>query len=690
MQHSSEDQLNKQASEIERKEHQNTAQENALETSASESEAAVTGNVDEQEIIASSTVDSTETKEMEPEKESNTSDTTPVELETAPIHANEEREELSDEQAGDELESQTDEDESLQEKIAYEELSRKEILAHLQQLLAEADLEKGRFKFSNIKEAFEKVRNDEIEEHKRKFYENAEEGEVFEELKDQTDLTFYAGVRQYQQKIKDYRKQKDAEQQKNLKLRLDIIQSLKALLDNTQNISQSFDELHKLQEQWRSIGQVPLNYTEELWKTYQHYINLFYDQIKINKELRELDFKRNLELKTKLCEKAEDLILEQSIKLSLDSYKILQEEWRNVGQVAKELSETIWERFKSAGDKLFERRKEYLDQQASKFSEALALKQAICEKAESMLEDISLKTHNDWQNAGNAFNTLMDEWKLAGFANKADNDAIWERFKKIRDSFYDKKEAFYKELRSVQSQNLKLKNDICIEAESLRESTDWKKSAERLKQLQEEWKNIGAISKKQSDKIWTRFRAACDVFFENRKKYFENSDAEHANNLAKKEALIARINTFTPGEDYTQNLDALKAFQAEWIEIGHVPIKQKEAIHKTYRKAIDDQFAKLRAGNDEQRKQLFKAQIQDYSKQHDGKSRISGQSVALQDKLKRIQSDVQLWENNIGFFSASKNADALIKEFNVKIERAKKEIQQIKEQLEMLRSVQSS
>ena len=588
-----------------------------------------------------------------------------------------------------EEETTNDEDELLHEKVAYSELSRKEILAHLVQILQETNIDKAKIRFSGIRDAYEQVRKEEVDEQRRKFEESAEEGDEFQEQRDATDNDFYANIKLFQQKLKDHRKQKEAELQKNLKLRLGIIESLKVLLDKTQNISQSFDELHSLQEHWRSIGQVPSNYTEELWKTYQHYINLFYDQIKINKELRELDFKRNLEMKTTLCEKAEELILEPSIKLSLDAYKVLQEEWRNVGQVAKEVNETIWERFKVAGDKLFERRKSYLDEQSGKFTEALQIKKTICEKAEGLIASMPHKSHQEWQKASLAFNDLMEEWKQAGFASKADNDAIWKTFKTIRDQFYDAKENFYKELRKNQTQNLKIKNDICIEAEALKDSTDWKKTTERLKHLQEEWKKVGATSKKQSDKIWARFRNACDAFFNNRKKFFENVDEENAENLKKKQELIERINAFNPGDDYAANLENLKAFQSEWIEIGHVPIKQKDKIQQAYRTAIDAQFSKLRTGNDEQRRQLFKAQVEDLSKNKDGKNRILGQKITLQDKLKRLQSDVHLWENNIGFFSASKNADALLKDFNIKIEKAKKEITLLKEQLNFINSAQN-
>lgn len=586
-------------------------------------------------------------------------------------------------------EQQESEDESLHEKIAYSELNRAELLAHLATLTQEEDPEKTKQRVREIREAYEQVKKEHINELRSKFEEVAEEGDEFRYEQDSTDHEFYAILDKFRTKLNDFRKQKEAEQSKNLKLKLEIIESLKVLLDKNLNINQAYDEFNALRDEWRKIGQVPQAYSDELYKTYNHYISRFNDRINIYKELRELDFKRNLELKTALCEKAEELLLEPSIKVSLDAYKVLQEEWRNVGQVAKEVNETIWERFKSAGDKLFDRRKEYVEQQAEKFKEAFDKKTEICKKAQESINELNFKTHAEWQEASQAFVALMDEWKSAGFANKADNDKLWEQFKSIRNKFYEAKESFYKNLRQVQSHNLKQKNDICIEAESLRESTEWKKTADRLKKLQEDWKKVGPVSKKQSDKLWARFRAACDEFFENRKRYFENADAEYEGNLTKKEALIERINGFEAGEDYSANLEALKAFQNEWMEIGHVPMKKKDAVQQAYRKAIDAQFNKLRAGNDEQRRQLFRAQIEDASKNKDGKSKLSGQRTSLMEKLKRIQSDVQLWENNIGFFSASKNADALIKEFKTKIERGKREISQIKEQLDMLKSMQN-
>jgi hypothetical protein len=579
------------------------------------------------------------------------------------------------------------EDEALEEKIAYSELSRTELLAHIQNIFQEAEPEKTKQKVREIRDAYEQSRKEHLEELKSKFQETAEEGEEFRYEQDITDHDFYASLERFREKLRDFRKQKEAEQSKNLKLKLEIIESLKVLLDKNQNITQAFEEFKTIQEQWRNIGQVPQSYADELYKTYHHYIDRFFGHINMYKELRELDFKRNQELKTGLCEKAEDLILEPSIKLSLDSYKILQEEWRNIGQVAKEVNEVIWERFKAAGDKLFERRKEYLESQAEKFQEAFDKKTEICKKAETFIEGMSLNSHIQWQEASAEFAAFMEEWKKAGFANKADNDKLWEQFKAIRNRFFEAKEIFYKDLRQAQTNNLKIKNDICLEAESLRESTEWKKTAERLKKLQEDWKKVGNTSKKHSDKLWSRFRAACDSFFENRKRFFENSDAEHQSNLEKKEALIEKINAFETSENYSENLEKLKEFQSEWIEIGHVPIKKKDAVQQAYRKAIDAQFNKLRSGNEEQRRQVFKAQLDNFSKNKDGKTKLSGQRNILMDKLKRIQADVQLWENNIGFFSSSKNADALIKEFKVKIEKGKREIGQIKEQLDMIKNL---
>ncbi|HOY48104.1 MAG TPA: DUF349 domain-containing protein [Flavobacteriales bacterium] len=591
----------------------------------------------------------------------------------------------------DEEEDATEVDlhEDLQPLVAFQELSRIELVAAMQEAVDSEDTDGMRMRVRAIRDGYYKVKDEEVASKRLKFIENGGLAEEFEILRDETDEQFDALVKRFQEKRAEQRRKREQELITNLRKKEGILAELKAMLENTENISASFDRLHELQEQWRSIGLVPAQYVDELWKNYHHHINNFYDIIKINKELRDLDHKKNLELKTLVCEKAEDLLMEESITKSLDIYKNLQDQWKEIGHVAREHSETIWERFRAAGDKLFDRRREYIQHQEKDYGANLALKNEIVAKAESFLQELPFKSHPQWQEASEKLAALLEDWKKVGFASRKDNEDVWQKFKGIRDQFYAAKEEFYKTLRNAQNHNYKLKVDLCMEAEALRESLDWKKTGERLRQLQESWKTVGPVSKKHNDKLWQRFRTACDSFFENRNKHFAGMNDEQDLNLQKKKDLIARVEAFVPGEDTPANFDALKAFQNEWMEIGHVPIKEKDKLYKAFRTAIDAQFSKLKADSANNRREHFRSQVNSISSDKGGKDKLHHQKVVVQDKIRKLQTDVQTLENNIGFFgnSKSKAAEEMKRDIERKISKAKEEIGQLHDQLRILQEV---
>jgi hypothetical protein len=603
----------------------------------------------------------------------------PVVAEMAPVSA--EEEDATEEDMHDELQPQ----------VAFQELSRVELVASIQEAVDAEDTDSMRMRVRAIRDAYYKVKDEEVAAKRLKFIENGGLPEEFEVLRDETDEQFDALVKRFQEKRAEERRRREQELTNNLKKKEAILVELKAMLENTENISASFDRLHELQEQWRSIGLVPSQHVDELWKNYHHHINNFYEIIKINKELRDLDHKKNLELKTQLCEKAEDLLMEESITKSLNDYKGLQDQWKEIGHVARELSETVWERFRAAGDKLFDRRREYIQSQEKDYSANLSQKNEIVAKAEAFLQEVPYKSHPQWQEASEKLAALLEDWKKVGFAARKDNEAIWQKFKGIRDQFYTAKEEFYKNLRNAQNQNYKLKVDLCMEAEALRENMDWKKTGERLRQLQEAWKNSGPVSKKHSDKLWARFRSACDAFFENRNKHFAGMNEEQDENLKKKQELVTRVEAFVPGEDTPANFDALKAFQTEWMEIGHVPIKEKDKLYKAFRTAIDAQFSKLKADSANNRREHFRSQVNNIISNSDkgGKDKLHHQKVVVQDKIRKLQADVQTLENNIGFFgnSKSKAAEEMKRDIERKISKAKEEIGQLYDQLRILQEV---
>ena len=612
--------------------------------------------------------------------------------ETAPEEPSESEPEFAVEPAEDPVilevraEAAADETDDLHPQVAFNELSRIELLAALKEVSNSDDAEGNKHKYVAIREAYGKVKEEEVSSKRLKFTENGGLSEDFEVLRDETDTEFEALAKRFQERRAEIRKKKEQELQSNLKLKQNILNELKHMMEKTDNISASFDRLHELQAQWRTIGLVPVGYVDELWKNYHHHINNFYEVIKINKELRELDQKKNLELKTGICVRAEELLMEESIKKSLDEYKALQDQWKDIGQVSREQSEVVWERFRSAGDKLFDRQRQYMHAQEHVFTENLEKKNAIVAKSEALLNELPFTSHPQWQGASDRLAILLEEWKVIGFASRKDNEVVWKKFKTARDSFYESKEVYYKDLRQAQNHNYKLKVDLCMEAEAMKESNDWKKTGDRLRQLQDQWKTIGAVSKKHSEKLWHRFRNACDAFYAQRNTHFAGMNDEQDENLKKKQDLITRIDAFESGEDGNSNFEALKAFQAEWMETGHVPIKEKDKVHKAFRAAIDKQFAKLKSGNVENRRQNFRAQVSNVSSAPGGKDKLHHQRSVVQDKMRRLQTEVQTLENNVGFFrnSKSKAAEDMRNDIEKKINKAKEEIGQLHDQLRIL------
>ena len=590
----------------------------------------------------------------------------------------------------DEVEEEHHElDTELEELVAYDELSREELTDKLRVCVSQASNPDSRNKVARLREAYRNIKNEEIRLKKEKFLENGGLEEDFEVPYDSTDDAFKALQDKFREERSKIREQREKELQTNLRIREGLIEELKKLVEEPGNNNKElFEKLKGIDSNWRAVGRVPQLQMDEVYKTYQFHRERLFELVHINDELRDLDYRKNLELKTELCEKAEALFLNDSIKESIDLYNLLLKEWKEIGHVTKEQSDAVWERFKAAGDRLFDRRKEYLESKESEHTANLEKKLQIIEKTKEQIAKLPLDNHNAWQEASEALNALMGEWKKAGFAAPKDNERIWEEFKALRDNFYAQKEVFYKDLRQAQNDNYRVKVDLCMQAEALKESLDWKATADLLRDLQEKWKNSGPVARKHSDKLWKRFRTACDDFFNRRKEHFADMTADQDENLKKKQDLVERIQAYVHAEDGNETFETLKAFQNEWLAIGLVPIKQKEKIQKSYRTAIDAQFAKLKNLSAESRREAFRSQVQSTSGEKGGKDKLQFQLNVVQDKIRRLESDVQTLENNIGFFanSKSKAADDMRRDIQKKISKTREEIGQLRDQLRILRS----
>jgi hypothetical protein len=390
-----------------------------------------------------------------------------------------------------------------------------------------------------------------------------------------------------------------------------------------------------------------------------------------------------MELKIELCEKTEELLLEKSV---VKSFKLLQkyhDQWREIGPAPSEHREDLWERFKASTHKINQRRKEHYKELQEEQEKNYEAKVAMCEKAEELLQELptTLKT---WNQQTDKMNGLLKLWKTIGRANRQQNDEIWARFKSSLDQFFKAKREFFSKLKEQQENNYNLKLDLCAQAEALKDSEDWNTATKTLINLQKEWKEIGPVSRRNADKIWKRFRSACDHFFNHKKDHFKNIHGEEDENLKLKQALVEEINNYKISKDKSANLEALKAFQSKWMEIGFVPFKMKDKIQTDYREAIDQLIDKMDINKQELSASGFQNKVEMLKSAPDAGRRLSKERGFISGKIKSLQEDLQVLENNIGFFSSSKQSNLLKLEFEKKIEKAKKEIDGLKDKLRIL------
>jgi hypothetical protein len=536
-----------------------------------------------------------------------------------------------------------------------------------------------------IKLLFYKKLKSESEERKAKFLEGGGKPEEYKIYVDPADHIVKELLEKYREKKTDLNKIQEAEKYDNLKKKYEIIDKIKDLVNREESINKTFQEFRNLQNEWHAVGVVPQNSLKDLWENYHHNVEIFYDYIKINKELRDLDLKKNLELKVKLCEKAEELLLEPN---PINAFRLLQDyhnQWREIGPVPQESKNEIWERFKEATSKINKRHHEYFEKQKDDQRKNLDAKIALCEKVEE-INLLELKNFKDFDEKAELVVGLQKMWRTLGFAPKKQNNKVYQRFRDACDSFFEKKRGFYADNKEVQQTNLQQKTDLCIQAEALQESTDWKTTSDALIRLQKEWKEVGPVPRKQSEKIWKRFRKACDNFFNRKAEHFATLDTSYEDNLKAKEALISELEVFEPGTDVQMAFDRLKEIQRKWTDIGFVPFNMKEDISNRYRNALNKQFDRLKIGEDDKSILKYKTKLDGLKTNPKASRKLRNEREKFFTKIKQLEGDIVLWENNIGFFAKSANADTMIREVEEKIESAKKMIKILEEKVKMIDS----
>ena len=470
---------------------------------------------------------------------------------------------------------------------------------------------------------------------------------------------------QYKTKRAAFTQELERQKEENYTAKLAIIEDLKALLEKSEDLNRTFPQFREIQNRWKAAGPVPQAKMKDLYDTYQHYVEKFYDYVKINKEFRDLDFRKNLEAKEELCAKAEALDQEEDVVGAFRVLQKLHEQWKELGPVSKEFRDSIWDRFKAATAVINKKHQAFYESQKGNQKENLEAKTALCEKVEEIAK-AEIKDSTAWNELTKEIEHIQQEWKKIGFASKKDNQKVYDRFRAACDAFFARKREFYSDFKSQMQDNLTRKIELCEKAEALKDSTDWKKTSDEFIELQKRWKEIGPVSRKKSEQVWKRFRAACDAFFDNREKNHGNQDSEQVANLEKKRALIEEIKAYAvEGRDEAR--EALRAFQARWNEIGFVPFKEKGKIQDAFRNALNEKFAELREGAGR-----FTSRVD---------RTIRTERDRLVQKFVKKEQEIATWENNLGFFAKSKNAEALLKDMQKKIDLAKEELAELEEKI---------
>jgi hypothetical protein len=586
------------------------------------------------------------------------------------------------------IEFENNDEKSENEEVEIDEhtslLSVEEIVQKLRDLLDSPT--PNRKEFSEYKNQFYRLLRDETEKQKQDFLaaggENidfvAQESELYTEGKD-----LLGKIGEKRAKISAV---EEVEKEKNVATKLAIIDRIKELTENQgqEDFNKSYQEFKTLQQQWNDIKLVPQAKVNELWKSYQRYVEKFYDLVRINNEFREYDFKKNLELKTDLCEAAEKLIDETDIVSAFYQLQNLHQEWREIGPVSRTEREEVWTRFKDASTEINKKYQAHFEGLKGKEDENLTLKTALCEKLEA-IDYSQLKTLKAWNSKIKEVQEIQSQWRQIGYAPRKWNNKIYERYRAAGDLFFKGKSEFFKSLRGDMEDNLKKKTALCERAEALKDSQDWRKTSQEMVEIQKEWKKIGTVPNKYVDSIWKRFIVACDYFFEQKKVHTSSQNEDETKNLEAKKAVVEKINSLDTSSDADTALTTLRELMDEWHTIGYVPFKMKDRIYKEFRDATEVQFDKLKIDKADRKLESFKTSISDMSKSGNAKGQIMREREKLMRQFERMKSELQTYENNIGFLSiSSKKGNSLLDDMNHKVKVIKSELDLIVKKIDAI------
>lgn len=536
--------------------------------------------------------------------------------------------------------------------------------------LAEKSLAELSELFQGLKESADSMlRSKEAESIKSAFYklllklksdEDGQTSNPFEAVEE----NFKALYADYKKERAEFNRQQEKEREGNLEKKQAVIEELRSLIEGQDDVSSSFTAFRELQNRWRDAGPVPASKFRDVNDTYQFLVEKFYDMVKINRDLRDLDFKKNLEAKEAFCDAAEKLAENENVVSAFHELQKLHEQWKEFGPVAKEYREDIWNRFKAATSVINKKYQAHFEGLKETQAENLEAKVALCEEVEAIAEK-EIKSSNEWNELSKSIEEIQARWRKIGFATKKENQKVYDRFRAACDKFFERKREFYSLFKDSMNENFEKKMSLIEQAEALKDSTEWKKTTDQFIALQKQWKEIGAVPRKKSEQLWKRFRAACDSFFEERDKQAKPEN-DFYGNLKSKKKLIEEILAYEAVESETENAEAMRAFNERWQAIGFVPFKEKDSITKAFKDAMQQKFPLFGQRSAERR----------------GGSRTArSPKDILIEKYHSLEQDIVTYENNIGFFSASKNSEPLIKQMQERIENAKNELKELEEQI---------
>ena len=573
----------------------------------------------------------------------------------------------------------TEEIEASEPMSEYSSMSKAELVAALEALV-EKPVEEIKREENAIKMAFYQIRKEELDKEKEAFLAKGNEEAAFAPREDEDEAKLKELLNQIKEKRAAHNAAIEEARAKNLEAKQAIIDEIRAISGDADNVNKHYNKVQELRHQFQQIGEVPAANATEIWKTYQAAVESFYDMLKLNKELRDYDFKKNLEQKEQLCEEAEKLSEEENVLEAFRSLQALHDKWREIGPVAKEMRETLWARFKEASAAVNKRHQAFFEQRKKREKENEDAKTSLCEKLEAIISE-DHATYAAWDEATKQIIALQEDWKKLGFAARKVNAALFTRFRAKCDEFFSEKAAFFKRMKEEMAANLEKKVALCEKAEALKDSQDWKKTTEALVALQKEWKTVGPVVKKQSDAVWKRFVSACDYFFEQKAKLTVNVRQEERNNLKQKKAVIAAINEQLANADEKEAVKNIRELMKQWQGIGHVPFKEKDKVYAEYKKAVDAAYDKL----DMKESRANIANFENALNNMSDTDKMYRERERLVRTYEQSVNELKTCENNLGFFNAqSKSGSSMLKEMERRIAKIKEDIAVLEKKIKLI------